>query len=323
MFELSNEEKAEIRKCAIQGFELSFFAARFYEKLGNLFHWEGEIEFPEGFEALLRLYGSIGYSLTEKKWIVGRWDGKTDELNRPIGYVGHDLTTQKKAGTYKVGKDFILCWNNTLHLSDEPIIDWYCNLLKEGGKSLKAQLINSRYVPIISATDDNVKEQVTKALKDIYEGKTAVITTDYIQDAKTLDILDPAMVEKLQYLTSFQKEIKKDLYSEFGVEISNEDKRAQVSVEEIQKEKDLISLNYLSYYESRLKFVEAMAAVGINISVTPSPIFATEPTKEDIENPELYKEELMKDTEEEKEIDKKEEIETSGKDESENEKNED
>ena len=292
MYELSKEEKAELKRVAIQGFEVGFFEARFYEKIGNLFKWEGDIEFPERFEFLLRLYGSIGYSIPDKRWYVGITDGRTDDLGRPIGYNGHKLSTNKEAKKFDIGKDFILLWNNTLHLSDAPIIQWYSDLLKEGDISLKCQLINSRNIPIIAASDDDLKNQIVKALNGVYAGKPFVITTDRMQEANTIDILDPSMVDKLQYLTAFSDEIKKRLYSEFGISINNEDKRAQVSIEELQKEDDLITLNYLSYYESRLKFVEQMKEAGINISVTPSPIFATEPTKEQIDDPEEYKEEL-------------------------------
>lgn len=291
MFELSKEERAEIRKMAVQGFELDFFEFRFYEKLGNLFHWEGKIEFPPMFETLLRLYGSIGYSLTDKTWYVGILDGRTDELGRPIGYCGHKLSTNKEAKNFTIGKDFILCWNNSLHASDAPIIEWYSDLMREGDKSLKCLLMNSRFAPIIMATNDNVKDQIDKAVKSIYEGKPYVISTQMVQDAKTIEFLDPEMADKLQYLTSFSEEIKKRLYGEFGIEIKNEDKRAQVSVEELKKEEDLISLNYLSYYEARLKFVEEMKAAGIEISVTPSPIYASEPTEEEIEDPELLEKE--------------------------------
>lgn len=290
MFELSKEERAEIRKIAVQNFELNFFEFRFYEKLGNLFHWDGEIDFPPMFETLLRLYGSIGYSLTDKTWYAGIWDGRTDDLGRPIGYNGHKLSTNKEAKNFTIGKDFILCWNNSLHASDAPIIEWYSDLMREGDKSLKCLLMNSRFAPIIMATNDNVKDQIDKAVKSIYEGKPYVISTQMVQDAKTIEFLDPEMADKLQYLTSFSEEIKKRLYGEFGIEIKNEDKRAQVSVEELKKEEDLISLNYLSYYEARLKFVEEMKAAGINISVTPSPIFADEPTEEEIEDPELLDE---------------------------------
>ena len=290
MFELSKEERADIRKLAIQNFELNFFEFRFYEKLGNLFHWDGEIEFPPMFETLLRLYGSIGYSLTEKKWYVGHWNGRTDDLGRPIEYIGHRLSTNHETKSFKIGEDFILCWNNSLHASDAPIIEWYCDLLREGDKSLKCQLMNSRFAPIVMASNDNIKDEISKAINKIYEGKPYVVSTDMIQDARTLDILDPAMVDKLQYLTAFSEEIKKRLYGEFGIEIKNEDKRAQVSVEELKKEEDLISLNYLSYYEARLKFVEEMKAAGIEISVTPSPIYASEPTEEEIEDPEIIEE---------------------------------
>lgn len=290
MYELTSEERAQIRKQVIQGFEVEFFEARFYEKIGNLFHWEGDIEFPDRFEFLLRLYGSIGYSLTDKKWYVGITDGRTDDLGRPIGYCGHSLATNHEAKKFDIGKDFILLWNNSLHLSDAPIIDWYSQLLKEGDVSLKCQLINSRYVPIISATDDNVKKQIEKAFQGIYTGKPFVIQTDMIQDVKSVDILDHSAVDKLQYLTKFSEEIKKRLYSEFGISIQNEDKRAQVSVEELEREDDLITLNFLSYYESRLKFVDEMKEAGINIKVTPSPIYVSEPTKEEIKDPEKMEE---------------------------------
>lgn len=298
MFELSNEEKAEIRKTAIANFELNFFEARFFEKLNNLFHWEGDIEFPEMFESLIRIYGSIGYSKNQKKWVVGYTNGQTDELNRPIIYNAHDLTTHKTSSNYEIGSDVILCWNNSLRLSDAPIINHYCDLLTEGEKSLKCQLINSRNIPILAVTDDNMKDQLTNVFKKAYSGIPFIAVTDLMQDVKPIDILDPTMVDKLQYLTSFSEEIKKRLYGEFGIEIKNEDKRAQVSVEELKKEEDLITLNYLSYYESRLKFVEEMKNAGINISVTPSPIYITEPNEEEIKDPEAYKEELTEKMEE-------------------------
>ena len=50
-------------------------------------------------------------------------------------------------------------------------------------------------------------------------------------------------------------------------------------------------MNYLVNYECRLEFVEKMKEAGFDIEVVVSPIFADEPTEEEIEEPELLDEE--------------------------------
>lgn len=280
-----------MNKDFIDIFALDFFQARFFEKLNNLFHWESDsVTIPRNMEFFLRAYGSIGYSKSLKKFVCGYVDLVKDDNAEPINYYCWNLATNKKSYTLKIGEDVILCWNNSLHLPDKPIIDWYCNMMKEADISMKCQILNSRLIPIVAATDDNVKEQVEEMYKNIRMGIPCVITTDMLQDIKTVDVMDNTALDKMQYLVSFNESLQKRLYGEFGIEVDAKDKRAQVNNDELHAEKDLLTLNYLSYYEERKAFVETMKEAGMDVSCIPSPIFATEPNDEEIEDPEAARE---------------------------------
>ena len=280
-----------MKKEYIDIFALDFFKARFFEKLNNLYQWKSDdVTIPRNLETFLRLYGSIGYAPKLKKWVCGYVDMVKDDDNEPLNYYCWNLATNKKSYTLKVGEDVILCWNNSLHLSDLPIVNWYCDLMKECDISMKCQILNTRLIPVVAATNDNVKNQIEAAYKDILMGKPCVITTDLIQDLKTIEVTDNTALDKMQYLTSFYESLNKRLYGEFGIEVDSKDKRAQINNEELHGEKDLVTLNYLSYYMERLAFLEALEEIGVTVECIPNPIYATEPNKEEIEDPEAARE---------------------------------
>ena len=280
-----------MKKEYIDIFTLDFFKARFFEKLNNLYQWKSDdVTIPRNLETFLRLYGSIGYAPKLKKWVCGYVDMVKDDDNEPLNYYCWNLATNKRSYTLKVGEEVILCWNNSLHLSDLPIVNWYCDLMKECDISMKCQILNTRLIPVVAATNDNVKNQIEAAYKDILMGKPCVITTDLIQDLKTIEVTDNTALDKMQYLTSFYESLNKRLYGEFGIEVDSKDKRAQINNEELHGEKDLVTLNYLSYYMERLAFLEALQEIGVTVECIPNPIYATEPNKEEIEDPEAARE---------------------------------
>ena len=280
-----------MKKEYIDIFALDFFKARFFEKLNNLYQWKSDdVTIPRNLETFLRLYGSIGYAPKLKKWVCGYVDMVKDDDNEPLNYYCWNLATNKRFYTLKVGEEVILCWNNSLHLSDLPIVNWYCDLMKECDISMKCQILNTRLIPVVAATNDNVKNQIEAAYKDILMGKPCVITTDLIQDLKTIEVTDNTALDKMQYLTSFYESLNKRLYGEFGIEVDSKDKRAQINNEELHGEKDLVTLNYLSYYMERMAFLEALQEIGVKAECIPNPIYATEPNKEEIEDPEAARE---------------------------------
>ena len=287
-------------------FALDFMKIRFFEKLNTLFQWKSDdITIPRNLEAYLRLYGSIGYSPTMKKFVCGYVNMTLDDNGEPIEYLCWNLATNKRSYNLKIGTEVILCWNNSLHVSDLPIVNWYCDMMKESDISMKCQIINSRLIPIVAATDDRIKKQVEEMYKDIRAGLPCVITTDMLQDLKTVEVMDNTALDKMQYLVSFYESLNKRLYGEFGLEVDTKDKRAQVNNEELHGEKDLTTLNYLSYYMERKAFIEQLADIGLNVECIPNPIFATEPNDEEIEDPEAARE-LLNAQEETKEPEQEE-----------------
>lgn len=279
---------------------LDFMEIRFFEKLNNLFHWKSEsIQIPKNFETLIRLYGSIGFVKSEKKFVVGFLDGNFDEDGNPVGYDAYHLNTNGNTGShkYKVGEEVILLRNNSLYLPDYPFIHWYCQMLKETDISIRYQLINSRLLPIIGVNSDQSEKQMKEIFNTIEAGKPFVYKKDLMDDTQMFNIMDNGNIDKMQYLTSFSESLNKRLYSEFGIDMNVKDKRAQVSVEEIKGENDVTTLNYLSYYEGRLEFAKEMQEAGYDIEVIPSPIYATEPQEEEIEDPEAARELMMEEKE--------------------------
>lgn len=288
------KENDMIKKEWIDVFELDFFQLRFYEKLGNLFRYKSDaIEIPHNFETYLRIYGSIGYDIKRKKWCVGWTNGERDDLGNPKIYCAHDLATNVSSWNAKVGEEVILCYNNSLHASDSPIIDWYCELLKQCDISIKYQVINSRLIPILAVTDDRMKKECESLFENLKAGKPCIITTDILNDIKAIDIIDNANIEKMQYLTSFNESLNKRLFNEFGIDIDIKDKRAQVNSQELKAFEDVNTLNYLSYYEERMDFCKRMTDAGFPIDCIPSPVYADEPNQEEIENPEKAREFML------------------------------
>ena len=143
---------------------------------------------------------------------------------------------------------------------------------------------------MLETDSDAAKNAILKALKNVSAGKPAVVTTSIFEEIKKLDILDPANIEKMQYLTSYDESLDKNIANRYGASLDIKNKAAQVNSDELKAYDDITTSNYLIAYESRLDFIEAMKEAGYDVEIIVSPIFADEPTEEEIEDPELLDE---------------------------------
>lgn len=250
-----------------------------------------DVVFPDNFELCVRCHGLMGYVIKEKKFakcsIVD-----FDDDNKIYHVVAIGLGTSPKSyGTLTVGEDVILCKNNPLAMSDLFDVNYFSYEKAQNDVSRMYQLINSRNVPMLETDSDAAKDAILKALKGVSAGKPAVVTTSIFEEIKKLDILDPANIEKMQYLTSYDESLDKNIANRYGASLDVKNKAAQVSVEELKSYDDVTTSNYLIAYESRLEFIEAMKEAGYDVEIIVSPIFADEPTEEEIEDPELLDDE--------------------------------
>ena len=257
------------------------------------FKWKSnseEVIIPRNFEILLRLKGIMGFLINEKKFVMLS-PVRLDENNDISTFVAIGLGTDKKSYGEVTLDKVIPCFNNPLGLSDIRDISYFAYEKAQNDVSRMFQLLFSRITPMLKTDNDKVRDQVTKALEDVMQGKPAVILTKLIDELEKVDILDPNNIAKMEYLTSYDEVLDKNIANRFGASLDIKDKKAQVNNAELKAYDDITTMNYLVNYECRLEFVEKMKEAGFDIEVVVSPIFADEPTEEEIEEPELLDDE--------------------------------
>ena len=256
------------------------------------FKWNSnseEVIIPRNFEILLRIKGIMGFLINEKKFVMLS-PVRLDENNNIKVFTAIGLGTEKKSYGEKTLDQVIPCFNNPLGLSDMRDISYFAYEKAQNDVSRMFQLLFSRITPMLKTDNDKVRDQVTKALVDVMQGKPAVILTKLIDDLEKVDILDPNNIAKMEYLTSYDEVLDKNIANRFGASLDIKDKKAQVNNAELKAYDDITTMNYLVNYECRLEFVEKMKEANFDIEVVVSPIFADEPTEAEIEEPELLEE---------------------------------
>lgn len=289
-----NDYQYDIEK--IDFFMINRFRSHQFNILNQLeyyFRWNSnneEITIPRNFELLIRCYGIIGFMIEDKKFAHCRVVNY-DKDNNPDEVVAIGFGTSPKSyGTVKNGKDVILCFNNPLGMTDLYDVNYFSYEKAQNDISRMYQLINSRNIPMLETDSDAAKDAIFKALSAVKAGKPAVVTTSIFEEIKKLDILDPANIEKMQYLTSYDESLDKNIANHYGASLDIKNKAAEVTTTELKAYDDITTSNYLAAYESRLDFVNRMQEAGYNIELVCSPIFADEPTEEEIKDPELLEE---------------------------------
>lgn len=257
------------------------------------FKWNSnskEVIIPRNFEILLRLKGIMGFHKADKKFVMLS-PVRLNENNEISTFTAIGLGTDKKSYGEVTLDQVIPCFNNPLGLSDIRDISYFAYEKAQNDVSRMFQLIYSRITPLLKTDNDKVRDQVSKALEDLKDGKPAIILTKLIDELEKLDILDPNNIAKMEYLTSYDEVLDKNIANRFGASLDIKDKKAQVNNAELKAYDDITTMNYLVNYECRLEFVEKMKEAGFDIEVVVSPIFADEPTEAEIEEPELLDEE--------------------------------
>lgn len=258
------------------------------QKASILFKWKSEdIKIPRNMEAILADCGSIGYCKDNDTWYMGQFTGMKDKLNEFTEYVGITLDTNHVTKTMANNKEIVVCGNNPFYLPDSPIFDWYAGFSEDIDISMYFQLINSRNIPALTADSDQKANQIKKAFEQIKAGVPVVITTDIFSGTETIDLTDKSLIEKMQYITSFNADVEKRFANARGIDVNTLDKRAQVTSDELNQFTDVTSNNFLVMLEARQEFCEKMKEIfGINIECVRNPIYADEPSAEETDSEE-------------------------------------
>lgn len=254
------------------------------EKYITLFNWKSDsLKLPFNPEFWLTTNGSIGYLIDRDMWVIGQFNGILDEYGDFKEYVWHSLNTNGiVTGTAENHGEIIVCGNTPLYRPFEREREWYAEIKAEIDKSIECLTVGTRKSKAFIVENDRKAKELRRAIEAAEQGKPFILTTSILEELQTVDITDPAEIEKMQYLNSFYQAIEKRENNFAGIDLDLIDKRAQVSNQEIKQFDDVTTQQYLIMFEMRQKFVEEMAKNGLNLEILRSPIYFDEPTEKDV-----------------------------------------
>ena len=249
-----------------------------------LFKWKSEtMKLPRFPEWYLTETGALGYDLVHNKWVHGTFTGLRDEFGDFTEFVAMTLNSEPETYTLKNHEQVVVCGNTPLYRPFKEERDYYAFMKEETDRSILCQLINTRLNKALVAASDQQKKQIQKAYKEVVEGYPMILVTELLEDLDSIDLTNPQDIDKMQYLSAFYSTMEKREANNFGIDLENVEKRAQINDTELKQYDDVTTLKYLIMYEMRQAFVDEMKEHGFDIEIVRNPIFYDEPKKEDVE----------------------------------------
>lgn len=189
--------------------------------------------------------------------------GLLDEYGIPAEFNINTLSIQNKQGVID-GVNGAICWNNSLHRSDLVKLSRYTEMFNLVDSGLKCLIRYARLFPVFEVQDDNVKQQLSGALKNADNGEPFTFTTkglsrlgmDGKPGVEVFRLGDISAVDKIQYLSTFHNDLLRRFYSMYGMAYSQSMKAAQQSVEEVTSDRVVSWIVPNDRLKERRKFIE-------------------------------------------------------------------
>lgn len=245
-----------------------YYFNRLLYKLATRFKYSGlpETVRPEMMEMQLLLNGTVGvaYSNASKGIVsyVGHYGDNLDAYGIGSRYAGANSID---SFDNEIGETVVVGINNIARLPEWYFLERYAKMLSSVDESLYIQLLASRDTPVIEVEDDNEKAQYEKAQKQREKGKPAVfvrpkrlsnITGEHPSATNVLQPNNSGIIETLDNLNSMHDDLMKRFFLEAGINISSKDKKAQLTVSEVDSYEDYSLINIVDAFECRKKMIE-------------------------------------------------------------------
>lgn len=210
--------------------------------------------------AFIYEYDSELYAFT------GSLTGDKDMYNR-YTEININIPKEHTVKTVKV-KNGVLFHNDDYSLGLLPLIEKYSSLITENEISLMMYNYNSRIQKIISASDDITKESAESYLKDVINGKLAIVgESKFLQDLKVHGG-NITTGQSLTDLIEYNQYLKASLYNEIGIQANTNNKKERLITAEVEQNKELLFPLVNNMFTNRVKAVEELNnKFGLGVSV--------------------------------------------------------
>lgn len=245
----------------------SYWRAMLFERLMRMFVWDN-LPFPQR-ELEYRLLKSGAALIVDdsKAGIMTTWAALSGVT------VYEDVFTEAtyaeptaKGGTVKIKTArAVYGYNNSLHQSLQPHVDYYASLLAHGYLTIKMAMVNLRAQDILAATDDSTKESIKAWHSGLYEGKMLAIFDDTLSELPTSiqNLSSNNHNLSITDLLESQNEILRCFFRDIGIRYTKE-KRGNMVVDEVSSD-DMMLL----YNVDDLLFCRQELATAYNTFVKP------------------------------------------------------
>lgn len=174
----------------------------------------------------------------------------------------------KFSAEMEIGKECVLCKNDTLMNGLLHLNERYATLLAENDLTMKISDINHR-IPVIAALHrDNDTEGFRAFMKAVEDGSIGNVVADGFEEAFSVFPYSDTKTNLTDYI-EFHQYVKGAWYNELGLRASFNMKREALSESELGANDDTLIPLIDDMYDCRKEFVEEVNALyGTNISVS-------------------------------------------------------
>ena len=254
-----------------------------WNTLLDMFTWENLPDtIPKRFlEGILHANGEVFVSRINDKLIAsgGTLSGEVDEYG-----LGTECIAVCPRGetSGKRGVDIAYGINNDT-ASPDMLTYWIAHLLGETDKSIKCNVIFSRFLKIPKVGNDKDKAMFEDIFKKLVDGEPQAFASSNALDlelgagTETFELTDVNKIDRLPYLTQFFEDCLKRFYCFYGQPMQNQNKRAQSISDEIHGQDSVSFILPMQMLNCRIALCEEVNRIfGTDIHVRFSPLWELE-----------------------------------------------
>lgn len=180
------------------------------------------------------------------------------------------------------GVDIAYGINNDTATPD-MLVYWIAHLLGETDKSIKLNVLYSRFLKIPRVCNEKDKAMFETLVKKLIDGEPQAFSSsspldlELGQETKEFELTDVNKIDKLPYLTQFFEDCLKRFYNFYGQPMQNQNKRAQSISDEIHGQDSVSFIIPIQMLRCRQALCDEINRIfGTDISVDFSPVWKVE-----------------------------------------------
>lgn len=197
----------------------------------------------------------------------GSFGGRPDVYLRPTRFIVANPNL-KESLNLEIGKDCVLCKNDTRCIGMLPMYFRYAQQLTENEISIRSAQINSRQRTFISTSTDREREAAEEYMNQLEAGELAILAETPGLEGLKVNSAGVAAANSIIQLIELQQYLKASWFNDIGLNTNFNMKREYLSEEEIAANTDVLLPLVDDMFINRQQFVdEVNQKYGLNIKV--------------------------------------------------------